>query len=51
MSKPEGIKRKERLHDCVGEHNVRMISKYYTRISFQQMAKLLEFNIEVLFLK
>uniref|UniRef100_A0A915MW10 PCI domain-containing protein n=1 Tax=Meloidogyne javanica TaxID=6303 RepID=A0A915MW10_MELJA len=46
MSKPEGIKRKERLHDCVGEHNVRMISKYYTRISFQQMAKLLEFNIE-----
>ncbi|KAF7629840.1 PCI domain-containing protein [Meloidogyne graminicola] len=46
MNKPEGIKRKERLHDCVGEHNVRMISKYYTRISFQQMAKLLEFSIE-----
>lgn len=46
MNTVEGQKRKERLHDCVGEHNVRMIAKYYTRISFQRMAALLEFNVE-----
>lgn len=46
MDKPEGQKRKDRLHDCVGEHNVRMIANYYTRISFKRMAQLLEFSIE-----
>ncbi|KAL3097830.1 hypothetical protein niasHS_000565 [Heterodera schachtii] len=46
MNKEDGQKRRERLHDCVGEHNVRMVAKYYSRITFQRMAKLLEFGIE-----
>jgi len=41
-----GQKRFDLFHKCVGEHNVRMIAKYYTRISFDRMAKLLEFSIE-----
>jgi hypothetical protein len=47
LDTPEGQKRKERLHDRVGEHNVRMIAQYYTRVSFQRMAQLLEFSVEV----
>lgn len=46
LDTPEGQKRKERLHDRVGEHNVRMIAQYYTRVSFQRMAQLLEFSVE-----
>ncbi|KAI3415981.1 hypothetical protein GPALN_005539 [Globodera pallida] len=46
MTQADGRRRRERLHDCVGEHNVRMVSKYYSRITFQRMAKLLEFGVE-----
>ena len=44
MNTEEGQKRKARLHDCVGEHNVRMIAKYYSRIAFKRMAELLELD-------
>ena len=36
----------ERLRDRVGEHNVRMVAKYYTQLSFDRMAELLEFPID-----
>lgn len=42
----QGTRRFELFHKCVGEHNVRMIAKYYTRISFERMAHLLEFSVE-----
>jgi len=41
-----GKKKFDRLRECVGEHNVRMVSKYYTEISFQRMAELLEMSVE-----
>jgi len=42
----EGNKRFKLFHECVGEHNVRLVAKYYTRISFDRMANLLEFTVE-----
>lgn len=42
-----GNKKFERLRERVGEHNVRMVGKYYTEISFQRMAELLEMPIDV----
>ncbi|KAI1728848.1 PCI domain-containing protein [Ditylenchus destructor] len=41
-----GNKKFERLRERVGEHNVRMVGKYYTEISFQRMAELLEMPID-----
>ncbi|KAF8361276.1 rpn-5 [Pristionchus pacificus] len=41
-----GEKRWKDLHIRVGEHNMRMISKYYTKISFERLAQLLDFTVE-----
>uniref|UniRef100_A0A915DUW3 PCI domain-containing protein n=1 Tax=Ditylenchus dipsaci TaxID=166011 RepID=A0A915DUW3_9BILA len=45
-SNEAGKKKFDRLRECVGEHNVRMVAKYYTEISFQRMAELLEMPID-----
>ncbi|CAI5440776.1 unnamed protein product [Caenorhabditis angaria] len=42
----EGEKRWSDLHLRVGEHNMRMIAKYYTQITFDRLAELLDFPIE-----
>ncbi|GMT14449.1 hypothetical protein PFISCL1PPCAC_5746, partial [Pristionchus fissidentatus] len=42
----DGEKRWKDLHIRVGEHNMRMISKYYTKISFERLAQLLDFTVE-----
>ncbi|VDN07189.1 unnamed protein product [Thelazia callipaeda] len=34
------------LHARVGEHNMRMIAKYYTKITFDRMAELLDYPVE-----
>ncbi|CAJ0566469.1 unnamed protein product, partial [Mesorhabditis spiculigera] len=40
-----GNKRWEDLHVRVGEHNLRMVSKYYTQITFDRLAELLDFPV------
>lgn len=45
----EGEKRWKTFKQRVGEHNMRMISKYYTQISFDRMAEILEFPVDVSF--
>ncbi|RCN42926.1 PCI domain protein [Ancylostoma caninum] len=44
----DGEKRWNDLHMRVGEHNMRMISKYYTQITFDRLAELLDFPLNVL---
>ncbi|EYB81661.1 hypothetical protein Y032_0377g260 [Ancylostoma ceylanicum] len=41
----DGEKRWKDLHMRVGEHNMRMISKYYTQITFDRLAELLDFPL------
>jgi len=41
-----GDKMFKRLHECVGEHNVRMVTQYYDQVTFERMAQLLEFPLE-----
>ncbi|VBB26622.1 unnamed protein product [Acanthocheilonema viteae] len=41
-----GNKRWSDLHTRVGEHNMRMIAKYYTKITFARMAELLDYPVE-----
>ncbi|MCP9263665.1 26S proteasome non-ATPase regulatory subunit 12 [Dirofilaria immitis] len=43
-----GNKRWSDLHTRVGEHNMRMIAKYYTKITFTRMAELLDYPVEFL---
>ncbi|CAD6197722.1 unnamed protein product [Caenorhabditis auriculariae] len=45
-SSKEGEKRWNDFHLRVGEHNMRMISKYYTQITFDRLAELLDFPID-----
>ncbi|CAJ0957845.1 unnamed protein product, partial [Mesorhabditis belari] len=45
-SSESGNKRWEDLHLRVGEHNMRMIAKYYTQISFDRLAELLDFPVD-----
>ncbi|CAB3411230.1 unnamed protein product [Caenorhabditis bovis] len=42
----DGEKHWQDLHLRVGEHNMRMIAKYYTQITFERLAELLDFPIE-----
>ncbi|EGT47618.1 hypothetical protein CAEBREN_15361 [Caenorhabditis brenneri] len=42
----EGEKRWSDLHLRVGEHNMRMIAKYYTQITFERLAELLDFPVD-----
>ncbi|CAD5214923.1 unnamed protein product [Bursaphelenchus xylophilus] len=42
----EGEKRWKTFKERVGEHNMRMIAKYYTQITFDRMAEILEFPVE-----
>ncbi len=39
---PDGNDRWEELHKRVVEHNIRVLSKYYTRITLQRLAALLD---------
>ncbi|KAJ1929964.1 proteasome regulatory particle subunit [Tieghemiomyces parasiticus] len=39
---PAGTKRREDLHKRVIEHNLRVVSKYYTRITAQRLTQLLD---------
>ncbi|KAK6732079.1 hypothetical protein RB195_016448 [Necator americanus] len=41
----DGEKRWKDFHMRVGEHNMRMISKYYTQITFDRLAELLDFPL------
>ncbi|KAE9420339.1 hypothetical protein Angca_004933, partial [Angiostrongylus cantonensis] len=41
----EGEKRWKDLHMRVGEHNMRVISKYYTQITFDRLSELLDFPL------
>uniref|UniRef100_A0A915ASH6 PCI domain-containing protein n=1 Tax=Parascaris univalens TaxID=6257 RepID=A0A915ASH6_PARUN len=41
-----GNKRWADLQTRVGEHNMRMIAKYYTQITFDRMAELLDYPVE-----
>jgi len=40
-----GVKRWQELHKRVIEHNIRIISKYYTRIHLSRLAALLDLNV------
>ncbi|KAI6226183.1 26S proteasome non-ATPase regulatory subunit 12 [Aphelenchoides fujianensis] len=42
----DGEKRWKTFKERVGEHNIRMIAKYYTQITFDRMAELLEFPVD-----
>uniref|UniRef100_A0A7E4V9H9 PCI domain-containing protein n=1 Tax=Panagrellus redivivus TaxID=6233 RepID=A0A7E4V9H9_PANRE len=42
----EGELRWKAFHERVGEHNIRMVSKYYTQISFDRMAEILEYPVD-----
>jgi 26S proteasome regulatory subunit N5 len=42
----EGNKRWKSFHERVGEHNMRMVAKYYTQISFDRMAEILEYPVD-----
>uniref|UniRef100_A0AC34FGD0 PCI domain-containing protein n=1 Tax=Panagrolaimus sp. ES5 TaxID=591445 RepID=A0AC34FGD0_9BILA len=42
----EGNKRWKSFHERVGEHNMRMVAKYYTQISFNRMAEILEYPVD-----
>ncbi|KAI6179318.1 PCI domain-containing protein [Aphelenchoides besseyi] len=42
----DGEKRWKAFKERVGEHNIRMIAKYYTQITFDRMAELLEFPVD-----
>jgi 26S proteasome regulatory subunit N5 len=42
----EGDKRWARFKERVGEHNMRMVAKYYTQISFDRMAEILEYPVD-----
>jgi len=42
----EGEKRWKSFKERVGEHNMRMIAKYYTEITFERCAELLEFTVD-----
>ncbi|KAJ1363353.1 hypothetical protein KIN20_023200 [Parelaphostrongylus tenuis] len=41
----DGEKRWKDLHMRVGEHNMRVISKYYTQITFDRLSELLDFPL------
>ncbi|TKR95813.1 hypothetical protein L596_009933 [Steinernema carpocapsae] len=41
-----GNKRWSTLQARVGEHNIRMVSKYYTQITFERMAELLDYSVD-----
>ncbi|KAI8080328.1 PCI domain-containing protein, partial [Thamnidium elegans] len=43
-STEEGQKRLKELHNRVVEHNIRVIAKYYTRISTKRLTQLLDLN-------
>jgi len=45
-SDEEGDQRWKTFKDRVAEHNIRMVSKYYTQITFERMAELLEFPVD-----
>ncbi|PAV76947.1 hypothetical protein WR25_18750 [Diploscapter pachys] len=45
-SNPDGEKHWSDLHLRVGEQNLRMIAKYYTRISFDRLAELIDFPVD-----
>lgn len=38
----DGVERWETLHDRVVEHNIRVVSKYYTRITLTRLGQLLD---------
>jgi len=42
----DGEKRWKTFKERVGEHNIRMVAKYYTQITFERMAELLEFPVD-----
>uniref|UniRef100_A0A914E8Q2 PCI domain-containing protein n=1 Tax=Acrobeloides nanus TaxID=290746 RepID=A0A914E8Q2_9BILA len=42
----QGEQRWSRFKERVGEHNVRMVSKYYIQITFERMAEILEFPVD-----
>jgi len=42
----EGNARWKAFHERVGEHNMRMVAKYYTQISFDRMAEILEYPVD-----
>ncbi|KAI9249957.1 PCI domain-containing protein [Helicostylum pulchrum] len=46
-STEEGQKRLKELHNRVVEHNIRVIAKYYTRISTKRLTQLLDLNEKV----
>jgi 26S proteasome regulatory subunit N5 len=43
-STEEGQKRLKELHNRVVEHNIRVIAKYYTRVSTKRLTQLLDLN-------
>lgn len=45
-STDDGVKRWKDLHSRVIEHNIRVIAKYYTRISSKRLAQLLELSLK-----
>uniref|UniRef100_A0AC34QPR9 PCI domain-containing protein n=1 Tax=Panagrolaimus sp. JU765 TaxID=591449 RepID=A0AC34QPR9_9BILA len=42
----EGNARWKTFQERVGEHNIRMVAKYYTQISFDRMAEILEYPVD-----
>ncbi|KAI8636203.1 PCI domain-containing protein [Parasitella parasitica] len=41
---PEGQKRVKELHNRVVEHNIRVIAKYYTRVTTKRLTELIDLN-------
>lgn len=41
-----GVKQWENLQNRVGEHNIRMIAKYYSRITMKRLSELLDWSLE-----
>lgn len=50
-STDEGAKRWQELHHRVIEHNIRVVAKYYTRVTIKRLMQLLDLNERVLFSK
>jgi len=46
MQKEQGVKRWEDLKKRIVEHNIRVMEKYYTKITMKRMAELLDLSIE-----
>ncbi|CAI4226218.1 unnamed protein product [Auanema sp. JU1783] len=45
-SSKDGEKRWEDFHLRVGEHNMRMVAKYYSEITFERLSELLDFPLD-----